>query len=68
MTTSRKVANHLDLDISNIKSYDKLCNYIENHLNYSPPSNNKRYYELESEYYKLEQEYLKIKDTIKSDE
>ena len=57
-----KISNHLKLDTKGIKTYEQLCNHIDNHLDYCPPENNKKYHELEADYCKLKQEYFKIKD------
>ena len=51
MNLMLKIANHLKLDTKNIKTYEELCNYIDNHIKYSPPPL------IEEGYYKIKEEF-----------
>jgi hypothetical protein len=48
-----KIANHLNLDLTNIKNYDDLCNLINIHIVYSPPISNIGYLETEQHFNKI---------------
>lgn len=51
-----RVAHHLKLDTKNIKTYDQLCNYIDNHIKYSPPPVNDGYIETINDFSKRVEE------------